>query len=142
MKKRVKTAYVVIDSFKEDYEDYEYYDLRENLSQFQPCLDGCIVVFASLGLWNGVKQGARVLNSDPASILNVVQGDYMKLEFDKFKNLRMTDAHHDGTNYYLFRLASSTEKAHGLVRKIAYEDMTEQEFMRATKSLKELWGNI
>lgn len=141
MKKKVKTGYVVIDTFREDYENYEYYDLQDNL-KYQPCFDGCIVVFASLGLWNGVKQGARVLDNKPSSILNVVQGDYMKLEFDRFKNLRMTDAHHDGTNYYLFRLASSTEKAHELVQKIAYEGMTEQEFMRATKSLKELWGKI
>ena len=47
-------------------------------------------------------------------------------------------AHHDGTNYVLYRIAKDKANAERLLDKIASGHMNEKEFMRATKSLKTL----
>jgi hypothetical protein len=107
------------------------YDERANLNV---PVDGVIVAFADLGLWDGHHNGAKTFGSNVKNIL-YSSNDYQDWYCDRY-NVRCTDIHHDGTNTYLYRVARDKRQAQELVNRIAYEGMTEQEFMNATKSLR------
>jgi len=106
-------------------------DERKNLDVE---VDGCIVAFANFGMWNGRFNGAKVIGSNVKNIL-CSNNDYITWYCDPY-NVKCDATHHDGTNHYLYRVAKSEEQAKRLVNKIAYEDMSEEEFRRATKSLR------
>jgi hypothetical protein len=97
-------------------------------------VDGYIVAFASLGLWNGRVNGAKLVGTNVRDIL-YSNNDYVTWYCD-CHNVRAEMIHHDGTNYIIYRVAKNKEQAERLVDKIAYHGMTEEEFRRATKSLK------
>ena len=107
------------------------WDERENLNVK---VDGCIVAFANLGLWDGKHNGAKVVGSNVRNILNS-DCDYLDWYCDRY-NVRCTATHHDGTNHIVYRVAKSDDEAERLVDKIAYDGMTEEEFMKKTKSLR------
>jgi hypothetical protein len=109
----------------------EIYDERINLHKD---VDGYIVAFAELGLWNGNTNGAKIVGTIVSDIL-YSDCDYVTWYCDPY-NVRCSAAHHDGRNYILYRVADSKEQAERLVNKIAYEGMTEEQFRRATKSLR------
>ena len=136
--------------FKEWLEDMEYdesdYDLYKwvddclnTFLQDERCnlnkeVDGVIVVFANLGLWYGHQQDSRI---DGTNVSNILRSDCDEVEWycDRY-NVRCNAAHHDGTNHYLYRVAKDMYTAKRLAEKIAYGGMTEQQFMKATKSLR------
>ena len=97
-------------------------------------VDGYIVAFASLGLWNGRVNGAKLVGDNVKDILHS-NNDYVTWYCD-CHNVRAEMIHHDGTNYIIYRVAKNKEQAERLVDKIAYHGMTEEEFRRATKSLR------
>ena len=121
-----------IDEFINDTLSYDLDDERVNLNKE---VDGVIVVFADLGLWDGRHQGAKISGTNVSKILYDSNCDYCKWYCDRW-NVRFDGAHHDGRNHYLYRVAKDREAAERLVEKIAYDGMTEQQFMKATKSLK------
>jgi hypothetical protein len=106
-------------------------DERMNLKKE---VDGYIIAFANLGLWNGRVNGAKLIGTSVADILSS-SCDYCTWYCDPF-NVKCEGVHHDGTNYILYRVAKDKEYAEWLVNKIAYEGMTEEQFRRATKSLR------
>lgn len=95
-------------------------------------VDGVLVAYADLGLWDGRHMGARVLGDNLSDIFSI-GGDMNTWYADRY-NVRCVTHHHDGTNFVLFRLAESREKAEKIVRKVL-DGMTESAFMRATKSI-------
>ena len=97
-------------------------------------VDGYIVAFASLGLWNGRHNGGKFIGHNVKDIL-YSDCDYVTWYCD-LHNVRCDAIHHDGTNHYLYRVADTKEKAEILIEKIAFKDMSEEEFRRATKSLR------
>lgn len=145
---------VEYDDWKEDFKDwcedngydedemdlYEWVDeclsndLDDERCNLDEDVDGVIVAFANLGLWDGRHQGSRIEGKNVKDILHS-DCDYTKWYCDRY-NVRCTAAHHDGRNSYLYRVAKDEETAQRLVEKIAYEGMTEQQFMKATKSLR------
>ena len=82
-----------------DTNDMYLSDERINLNKD---LDGRILIIADLGLWNGRKQGYKILDENMASILSD-NADYVEWYGDGY-NIRATAAHHDGTNHYLYRI--------------------------------------
>lgn len=74
-------------------------DERMNLDKE---VDGRILVIGDLGLWHGRVPGYKILDNNVASILNVGE-DYNEW-YDDGYNVRCTAHHHDGTNYYEFRV--------------------------------------
>lgn len=129
-----------VNGFDEDEMDlYEWVDeclsndLDDERCNLDEEVDGVIVVFADLGLWDGHHQGSRI---EGTNVKNILHSDceYVKWYCDRY-NVRCTAAHHDGRNTYLYRVARDMDTAKRLVEKIAYEGMTEQQFMKATKSL-------
>ena len=111
--------------------DNDLYDERANLDV---PVDGVIVCFADLGLWDGHHQGAKKFGSYVKNILhsNCEFNDWF---CDRY-NVRCEASHHDGSNSYLYRVAKDEEQADRLVQAIAYEGMTEEEFRKATRSLR------
>lgn len=97
-------------------------------------VDGVIVCFAVLGLWDGEHNGAGIMGSNVRDILHS-ECDYIDWYCDRY-NVRCDASHHDGTNHYLYRVAKDWEQAERLKHAIAYEGMTEEAFRRATRSLR------
>jgi hypothetical protein len=127
---------ITYERYMEDCDNY-LYDERDNLDI---TIDGVIIAFADLGLWDGRHNGAKTFGNNVKNIL-YSNNDYQDWYCDRY-NVRCTDIHHDGTNYYLYRVAKDEETANRLVNKIAYENMTVEEFMRATKSLRKYVAGI
>lgn len=74
-------------------------------------IDNPILVIANLGLWNGRRQGYKVLNRNNISaIFSVCCRDSLDETFyaDAY-NIHCDDDHHDGTNHYLFRELIGTD---------------------------------
>lgn len=120
-----------------DYMQIWYGDERMNLNKE---VDGVIVAFAVLGLWNGSPNGAKVCGTNVNSIMSSGE-DYNKWYCDRY-NVRSEQTHHDGTNKIWYRVAKDKKAAERLVNKIAYKGMTLQQFYRATKSLRPYVANI
>jgi hypothetical protein len=126
----------------ESEEDFDYDRYHEDCSLFldnERCnldveVDGYIVCFASLGLWNGRVNGAKLIGTNVKDIL--YSGCDLITWYCDVHNVRCDASHHDGTNHYLYRVADTKEKAERLINKIAFDDMSEEEFRRATKSLR------
>ena len=97
-------------------------------------VEGYIVGFASLGLWNGRHNAAAIIGTNVKDILSS-ECDYLDWYADRY-NVRCKAVHHDGTNHYLYRVAKTREQAERLVEAIAYEGMTEEQFRKRTKSLR------
>ena len=120
-----------------DDRDNDLYDERANLDV---PVDGVIVCFADLGLWDGHHQGAKKFGK---YVKNILRSD---CEFNDWfcdrYNVRCKASHHDGSNSYLYRVAKDEEQADRLVQAIAYEGMTEEEFRKATRSLRPYVANV
>jgi len=118
----------------------EYYDfccetnLSDEMCNLDVDVDGYIVAFANLGLWNGRRQGAKIVGDNVKDIFSTFN-DYDTFYCDPF-NVKQESIHHDGTNYILYRVAKDKAQAERLVNSIAYKDMSEESFRRATKSLR------
>ena len=116
--------------YHEDCDQY-LYDERANLDVE---VDGWIVAFGVLGLWDGNHNAACTFGNKVKNILKS-ECDYLDWYCDRY-NVRCRASHHDGTNHYLYRVAKDREQAKRLVDAIAYEGMTEEQFRKSTKSLR------
>lgn len=120
-------------SYERYYEDCNSYLDDERVNLNKP-VDGVIVAFANLGLWDGHHNGAKIVGSKVSDIL---YSDCDDIEWYCSRyNVHCTASHHDGTNAILYRVARDRKQAKELVESIAYEGMTQEAFMKATKSLR------
>jgi len=103
-------------------------------------VDGYIIAFASLGLWHGSVQASKIIGSNVKDILSS-NCDYCTWFCDPF-NVRFEGFHHDGRNSILYRVAKSREQAERLMNKIAFGGMSEEQFRKATKSLRPYVANV
>jgi hypothetical protein len=124
----------------------EYYgfcrenDLDDERANLNVEVDGYIVAYANLGLWNGRVRGAKLIGTNVSQIL-YTNDDYATWFCDPH-NVKAETIHHDGRNYVLYRVAETKEKAELLVNRIAYGGMSEENFRRATKSLRPYVANV
>lgn len=96
---------------------------------------GRILVIADLGLWNGHKQGYKIL--DGIEDVFYSETDYTNWYFDGH-NLRSENSHHDGTNYLLYREIREDRNIDNLLTKIYNGDEISNSTLNYyTKSLKE-----
>lgn len=95
----------------DDYKKFEIIDMVNSdeldmvRDEFDIQLDGRILILGQLGLWNGKVSGYKIINSGKLSDIFYSQLNtmsYMEFWSDGY-NIRASEAHHDGTNYYLFR---------------------------------------
>lgn len=123
-------AYEVSD---EEWAEQVYNWLGDERCNLNKEVDGIIIVFGDLGLWNGRKQGYQILGSNIADILKS-QCDDAEWYGDGY-NIRGRMDHHDGTNYALYRIAKDRDDAERIAEKIYNREIDEQGFRRRTRSL-------
>ena len=130
--------------FGEDYEpsddkideglsvlNYMYLDdERINLNK---TVDGVIIAFADLGLWNGRRKGYKIYKSNISDIL-YSECDGAEWYGDGY-NIRGDFSHHDGSNHVLYRVAKDMVEAEKIAEKIYNGEMDEEQFRRRTRSL-------
>lgn len=120
--------------------DMYYYDELMNLDCQLP---GDILVIADLGLWNGRFSGYKEMSGNLNNVLKSFQGDYCEVYFDGH-NIKAKDIHHDGTNYYEFRLIKDDKNIEVLKNKIYNNDFDRTDINNYTRSLgsyvKEIYG--
>src|SRR5574344_979241 len=63
-----------------------------------------ILIIGDLGLWNGRAMGFRETNSRNVKDCLQSNADYATFFVDGHHNFRAEVIHHDGTNYYLYRM--------------------------------------
>ena len=106
-------------------------DERQNLNI---PIDGCVLVIADLGLWDGRKQGYQVRWNN----VNAIFGphyDYTEWYSDGY-NIKAIDVHHDGVNYYEFREIRKGRNIQNLLDAIYNgEKITRKKLNYYTKSL-------
>lgn len=107
-------------------------DERMNLNQY---VDGRILVVADLGLWNGRRQGYKILNGNIKNILSDADAEYIEWYGDGY-NIMATSHHHDGTNYYEYRIVREDRNIDNLLNAIYNgEKITRNKLNYYTKSL-------
>jgi hypothetical protein len=119
--------------FPDDPETCSMYleDERDNLNI---TTDGRILVIADLGLWNGRRQGYKILSRKVSDIL-FDDSDYIEWYGDGH-NIKATAAHHDGTNYYEYRVIREDRNIQNLLDAIYNgEEITRKKLNYYTKSL-------
>lgn len=106
-------------------------DERINLST---TVDGDILVIADLGLWNGRRQGYKILHGNVSNIFTTGE-DYTEWYSDGY-NIRATATHHDGTNYYEYRIIREDRNIQNLLDAIYKgEEISRSKIRYYTKSL-------
>lgn len=117
----------------EDYDLLDVYldDERTNLNVLA---DGRILVIADLGLWNGRRQGYKILGRRVSDIL-FDDADYIEWYGDGH-NIKATALHHDGTNYYEYRVIREDRNIDNLLDAIYNgEEITRKKLNYYSKSL-------
>ena len=104
-----------------------------------------ILVIASLGLWNGRRSGYKEIKS--GNVSDCLRGghDYKTWFIDQRGDLRCEDIHHDGTNYYLYRVYKeniSERQKDNLKNKIIDGTFTRADITRLTKKLGDVVGGV
>ena len=117
----------------EEWAEEVYCRLDDERSNLNKEVDGIIVVFGNLGLWNGRRRGYQILGSTIADILKS-QCDDAEWYGDGY-NIRGRMDHHDGTNYTLYRIAKGRDEAERIADKIYNREIDEEGFRRRTRSL-------
>ena len=137
--------FLEINDMDDDPEDedaiYEYmvetngeylYDERANLNKI---VDGRILVIADLGLWYGRRSAYRLIDS--RNIKDILDATYDYAEFygDGY-NIRGTKSHHDGVNFYEYRIVREDRNIENLLDDI-YEgrEISRKKLNYYTKSL-------
>lgn len=105
-------------------------DERMNLDQ---TVDGIIIAFADLGLWQGRRQGCKILDSKINSIFSVSEDD--NEWYGDGYNIRGSLTHHDGTHHILYRVAKDREDAERIAEQIYNRKIDEAGFRMRTRSL-------
>ena len=106
-------------------------ELEDERSNLDINVDGVIVAFANLGLWNGRKQGYAILGNNISQILH---SHYDAEWFGDTYNIRGIEWHHDGTNHILYRVAKDMETAQHIAEKIFCVEIDEKKFRKMTRS--------
>ena len=116
------------------YEELDRYIDDERMNLDVPT-DGRILVVADLGLWYGRRQGYRILDGNVKNILSA-DVDYVEWYSDGY-NIKATAAHHDGTNYYEYRVIREDRNIQNLLDAIYNgEEITRKKLNYYTRSLE------
>jgi len=97
-----------------------------------------ILAIADLGLWNGRRLGYKEMGTKISNCLSGTCGDYVTWYIDELGDLRCEDCHHDGTNYYTYRVwkeGVSPLQMENLEWKIYCGKATRRDITRLTRKL-------
>lgn len=109
-------------------------DERQNLNKD---VNGVIIAFGDLGLWNGRKQGYQILGDNIAGILQSTQ--YDAEWYGDGYDIRGRMSHHDGTNYVLYRVAENRDDAEQIAAKSTTMKLTRMVFAKLHVPSTPMW---
>ena len=125
----------------DEYEQYELISemnmeyLRDERCNLSEKVDGRILVIADLGLWDGRRQGYKILDNTISDILYDRDGEYLEWYGDGY-NIKATVSHHDGTNFYEYRVIREDRNIENLLDAIYNgEEINRKKLNYYTKSL-------
>lgn len=106
-----------------------------------------ILVIGDLGLWNGRRSAYKEIESGRLQDCLLHSNDTLDIKWyvDGLGDLRCEDRHHDGTNYYQYRVWKSKateEDRNWLTDKIYRGDFTQKDLDRFTKRLGDEIGKV
>lgn len=106
-------------------------DKRLNLDKE---IDGRILVLGDIGRWDGRCNGYKILDNNISSIL-YTDCDYCEWYSDGY-NIKFTGCHHDGKNYYTYRVIREDRNIENLLNDI-YDgkEITRKKLNYYTRSL-------
>ena len=116
-------------------------DERSNLNKK---VDGRILIIGDIGKWNGRVDGYKILGNNINEIFNINDRgfDYAEFYGDGY-DIRATECHHDGTNYYLYRVIREDRNIDNLLDAIYNgEEITSSKLNYYTKSLYKDVANV
>lgn len=128
----------ILDDEEYDVSDAEWAEVvNSNLSDermnLDKRIDGVVMAFADLGLWDGRRQGYKILGHNINGIFNVSE-DENEWYGDGF-NIRSSLTHHDGTHHVLYRVAKDIDEAERIGELICNREIDEAGFRKKTRSL-------
>ena len=126
-------AYKVSD---EEWSDEVYNELGDERQNLNKDVNGVIIAFGDLGLWNGRKQGYQILGDNIAGILQSTQ--YDAEWYGDGYDIRGRMSHHDGTNYVLYRVAENRDE-NGLPQKSTTMKLTRMVFAKLHVPSTPMW---
>ena len=145
------------EAYPEVTDEYEKYNiiaeendgyLEDEIANLDYPLPTEIIIIGNLGLWNGRVPCAykETKYKNLKDCLHFEDGcDYATWYVDNKNNLRSKQSHHDGTNYYLYRMwkegLTDTQKENFL-NKIYTRQVTSKDITRYTKSLGKIVCDI
>lgn len=104
-----------------------------------------IIVIGDLGRWNGRVMGYKMIESGNIKDCLYSDTDFTEWYVDKYGDLRADAAHHDGTNYYLYRVFKegvTESQIERLQEKIYMGKATRADITRVTKRLGDEIGRV
>ena len=136
--KRVKTIWKICVPLRDQLTDEEWADevylgLSDERGNLDKKVNGIIIAFADLGLWQGRRNAFQIFGNNIANILHTRCED-AEWYGDAY-NIRGILRHHDGTNYVLYRIAKDEETAERIAAKIYNGEIDERGVRKLTRSL-------
>lgn len=119
--------------------NYEY--LEDERMNLNIKLDESVILIADLGLWTGRTPGYRLLMSTNLSDClrhNLRCQSSAEWYLDDLGDLCCREAHHDGTNYYTYRMwkpGTTEQQRRNLCEKLYYGSATRKDITRCTVRL-------
>ncbi len=104
-----------------------------------------IIAIVDLGLWNGRKLGYTIIESGNIKDCLYSDCDLNEWYVDRKGDLRCTAIHHDGTNYYLYRVIKDNvteNQVDRLLNRIYAGKATRSDIVRVTYRLGDEIGKI
>lgn len=111
--------------------------LEDEQMNLNTVVEGRILIIASLGLWDGRRDGYKILSNNIREIFNINgRGfDYAEFYGDGY-NIKGKEIHHDGTNHYLYRVIREDRNIDNLLNAIYNgEEISRSKLNYYTKSL-------
>ena len=125
--------------------DYNAMNLDDERGNLDIQLPREIIVIADLGLWDGRKQGYKMIDSGNIKDCLYSDCDYNEWYVDKKGDLRCVAHHHDGTNYYLYRAVkenATDDQVSRLQNRIYNREVTKADISRVTERLGDKIGAV
>lgn len=104
-----------------------------------------IIVIGDLGRWNGRVMGYKMIESGNIKDCLYSDTDFTEWYVDRYGDLRADAAHHDGTNYYLYRVFKegvTESQIERLQEKIYMGKATRADITRVTRRLGDEIGRV
>lgn len=124
------------DSRMRIFYDFLADDFEETKRILDRELDNEIIAFKKLGLWNGSYKSARFIGTNLNECLSESLGDIFEYYVED-NDFKCKDTHHDGTNFYTFRVLKD-----GFTRTDLYDYIHEHGLMKTMEDCTEPIGDL